>query len=252
MNIICPASLKGGVMKSSLTILLAKYFSQIKKERTLVIDLDSQNSTSSHFVPYDDERNIAKAIFETSPKENMLKSNIIEISDTLHIVQSSLKLAKMQSLPPKTLKSLLAPIQDDYTWCVIDTHPDYGATETTAIYAADLIITPVSLECAFDFKTSMALREFISTDYPELLPKWKILLNRVRESRGENSMVNQYLQLFTTNFDNILDTRIPETKQIGQLIDSKSKLKDTKMWDKIYPALTALVEEINTLIKGVK
>lgn len=51
MKTLVLANNKGGVGKSTITIILATYFALIKKKRVMVIDLDPQCNVSRHFLP---------------------------------------------------------------------------------------------------------------------------------------------------------------------------------------------------------
>ena len=231
MFVTCFSAIKGGVGKSSLTILLTKFIAKIVKKKVLVIDLDFQNSTSFHFLEDEDERNVANALFD-----NQIRENIIEINDRISI---------LQSLHPGSLRNLLKNIQDDFDWCIIDTKPDYNNIVLNGLLAADLIITPVSIECFFDLKTALFLNEQLTLEYPEVLPKWKLLLTRVRKALSENSLIHEYEDNYRNYFNNILCIRIPDTKLIGRLIDSDSEIKNTRVYNKVFVNLSGLFDEID-------
>ena len=236
---LCYSSIKGGVGKSSLTILMAKYIDQIMRQKVLLVDLDFQNSTSFHFIQEDDERNVANALFN-----NEIMQNIIRINDRICILQSSLKLMKMQTLATSSLKTLLAEVNRDFDWCIIDAQPNFNNIVLNGLRAADLIITPVVLECLFDLKTTYFLQEQLAVEYPDVLSKWKLIFTRVRKARSENSIVHEYEKRFRGEFANILETRIPDTKMFGRMIDMDSPVIRNRTFEKAFDVLEALYTEI--------
>jgi len=241
MKTLCLSAIKGGVGKSSLTILLAKFIALIIKQKTLVIDCDFQNSTSFHFAVRND-KNIADALFH-----NNIRDNITVLNEELHIIQSSLRLTKMQTISPNSLKMLLPEISRDYDWCIIDTPPNYNNIVLNGLFACDLIVTPVTLECLFDRKTAVFFREQLEMEYPELLKKWKLLFTKVRKAKSENSTIIEYENSYLKTFRNFLNTRIPETKLISQLIDTNSPLQQ-KIWEKVFISIKELYQEIDSCI----
>ena len=245
MKTVSFSAIKGGVGKSSLTILMAKYISQVIKLKTLVIDLDFQNSTSFHFA-VKGEQNIADALFH-----NQIRKNIIVLDDYLHIVQSSLRLTKMGTISPNSLKMLLQDIKSEYDWCIIDTPPNYNNIVLNGLFAADLIVTPVTMECFFDRKTAVFFREQLEMEYPELLKKWKLLFTKVRKPKSENSNIIRYENSYLNTFHNFLNTKIPETKLIPGIIDTNSPLHQ-KTWEKVLVTITELYDEIDLCLNTAR
>jgi len=141
MQVIGICMPKGGVGKTTISTHLAKCFSELGK--TIMIDIDSQGNTTSHFLakkPKEDENWHIINIFK--------KTTICpqKISDTLDIVGSSLKLAEYEEQVTLNnyyaLKTYLDSIRNIYKYAIIDTPPNVGLFTANTLIASDYIIAP--------------------------------------------------------------------------------------------------------------
>jgi chromosome partitioning protein len=146
MQVISFVSLKGGVGKSSSAISVAKILSE--KSRVLLIDLDPQNATSSHFCP-DFE---GKTIREVLKNEVDIADVIQKIKKNLDFVPSNIELSIIEIELAREgnntmrLFEALDSIDDEYDYCVIDTPPTPGLLMNSAVIASDLVVIPTQAE----------------------------------------------------------------------------------------------------------
>lgn len=159
MNIFTVWNHKGGTGKTSLTSLLSIYLSETSR-KTLMIDLDSQESLTSGFLPEDESR---KTVYEWMIGKSKIKDCIVPVSDNLHIIPGSLLFSKIQnsvnhSLIKKDLKSA------DYDFCFLDCPPTWTNSIVSSIMASSKILIP-SLMSVYDLKsTKFTLNEIMDTD----------------------------------------------------------------------------------------
>lgn len=124
-DIITISSIKGGVGKSVTAIMLGFIFS--KKYKTLLIDIDSQSSVTSYFLPYFENKIDIREynIYEVLKSKKSFMSIVHEITDNLHFAPSHIKLSQFSGEniigQEYKLKTILTPYFDDYDYILIDT-----------------------------------------------------------------------------------------------------------------------------------
>lgn len=245
MTSICLSSIKGGTGKSSTAIMLSKYLAKAGK-KVLCIDLDPQNSLSFHFLDSKEvveTKNIAMAFQSGNLMNNILPTN----HENIDIIQSSFTLVNLRSTPEKSLKRLLVQLKDSYDFLIMDTAPTWDNIVLNAIHAADYIISPARL-AEFDHKGARFYRDQLTMD-TEKLENWHILLNFYKEPRSDNpeSLTNQYLNLFHSDFNNILEVKIPETILVQKSIDTleviSTALNKKKLHDSIIKLASMFLDD---------
>ena len=149
-NIIALANQKGGVGKTTTTINLAAALATLEKT-LLVVDADPQaNASSGLGVDIKDvDCSLYECIIDHADARDALYTTDI---DGLDIIPSHIDLVgaeiEMLNLPnrEKVLKSLLAPIKDDYDYILIDCSPSLGLITVNSLTASDSVIIPVQCE----------------------------------------------------------------------------------------------------------
>ena len=152
--IITYSSLKGGVSKTTSSILTALILS--KQYKTLMIDLDPQNSLTSFFIS-DYEQIQRDNIFNALKGDIPFEKSIHQVSDNLDIIPSVLELEQI-NIWNRVGKELLlkkAIEKLDYKYIVIDTPPSLMTTAVLGLITANVIVIPAKLEAldtrAIDF-----------------------------------------------------------------------------------------------------
>lgn len=198
MRTISILNLKGGVGKTTTAVHLASagFFA---RKRTLLIDLDPQNSATDHLTDEEFADQSAGAfimgkcsfssacqrILPRQADEDGYASMDLMPSGEILLTEAEVMLQARGS--KKTLKNLLEkdPIPHDYI--VIDTGPGLNFLWFNALYAADVVLIPVELQMAAlqGLKRMHEMLAFAAHE-DELKPKvWYLPTNndgRVRES----------------------------------------------------------------------
>ena len=149
-KIIALANQKGGVGKTTTTINLAASLATLEKT-VLVVDADPQANASSGLGV--DIKQIDCSLYEciinhTNVREAIYTTDI----DGLDIIPSHIDLvgAEIEMLNlndrEQVIKKLLAPIQEEYDYILIDCSPSLGLITVNALTAADSVIIPVQCE----------------------------------------------------------------------------------------------------------
>lgn len=245
MKTITFSAIKGGVGKSSLSIILANILHK-SKMKVLVIDADPQNSTTFYYMPdsadYKKNNNIvgnlANILQGASIEDNIVNINGME---NLYLIPSALELLMCKDISPDTLKLKLQDIKN-YDYCIIDTAPTFDTLTLAALEAADIIVTPVQFS-GFDYKSAAFYQDLLKD--LTLEDKWKIVINRFKSLKVGGSLAAEYLSLFSNSFSNrLLDVRIPESSIIKKYIDTGLKITKAKKKMTIFEAVTVFARQL--------
>ncbi len=200
-RVISVANSKGGVGKSTITILLASALAKQKKKKVLIMDTDSQESVSKWY-------NTQKSFYESEP------------------------LVEVERIMVNHVQMYLQKFGEDYDIIFIDvprmTEGDREATNAQLLYYCDSILIPV-LGSQFDVQSTKSFYNIVKdaeAKKKELDYDYTVyaFMNRVN-TRSENSEARELvrsnlkipmleeeirdLKLFTTPslFESILDTK---------------------------------------------
>jgi len=147
---IACANQKGGVGKTTTVVNLATYLA-LSGERILLIDLDPQgNATSGLGIDRDTlEQTVYHGIVEAISGRDLLVSTRVP---GLTLMPSSVGLAGAEveltniDARERQVARLLAPLEDDYDYVLIDCPPALGLLTLNALTAADSVLIPLQTE----------------------------------------------------------------------------------------------------------
>ena len=200
-KIISFANNKGGVGKTTTTASVGTILAR-QGYKVLLVDLDAAGHLTSSFVsmnesPYPTIYEVLTDKLDAQEKEELRLS----IRENLWLYPSSLQLAKMEfelaaALErERKLQRLLAPVQDDYDFILIDCPPSLGIMTLNAFTASNEIIIPMIAE-VLPFQGLTKINDFIATISQYLNPQAHvsgILLTRW-ESTNLSKQIEQGLR----------------------------------------------------------
>ncbi|WNY64531.1 ParA family protein (plasmid) [Borreliella americana] len=150
-KVITIASIKGGVGKSTTSLIFATLLSI--KCKVLLIDIDTQASTTSYFFNRIKDKNIDlinRNIYEVLISNLHIDNALITINKNLDLIPSYLTLHKFnsESIPYKEfkLKEQLKLLSNHYDYIILDTNPSLDFTLTNALVCSNDIIIPITAE----------------------------------------------------------------------------------------------------------
>ena len=179
-KVVSIINLKGGVGKSTLTMMLGEYLSFEFAQDVLLIDMDAQANLSycmmaeSAIQRQNDEGRTIYHLFQralrgenldirefiTQPRlvvSNIARSGMLEYDTNLSMVVSTPSVAQLDEellelwendkpMPQgirQTLVDALAPVMDDYEYVLIDCPPGLSIFSSAALMASDYYVSPV-------------------------------------------------------------------------------------------------------------
>ncbi|GAB6391803.1 MAG: ParA family protein [Treponematales bacterium] len=174
-TVISFSSIKGGVGKTHIVILLARALAASGK-RVLLADSDLNNSLSYHFLDRKAMEKTGRMNFRDalSAEGNNLCDYAVDTRiPGVSLIASSPYLADLRTINEKRLTRMIPTLYGHYDVFLIDCHPTYDNIVLNALHAADYVITPV-LKDLFSYNAAVFLSEKLPQDV-EGLRNWFIL-----------------------------------------------------------------------------
>ncbi|AHH11303.1 ParA family protein (plasmid) [Borrelia coriaceae] len=148
-KIVTVASIKGGVGKSTTSLLFSNILSS-KNYKILLIDLDPQASSTSFYIKFIKGQNIEIKkinIYRVLKKELDIENSVIKINENLDFIASHLSLSQFNeeniSLKESLLKIFLSYIHYRYDFIIMDTAPTLGSLLNNSLVITDYLVIPL-------------------------------------------------------------------------------------------------------------
>ena len=255
-KIIYIGNLKGGVGKTTISYLISNTTASLGL-KTCVIDLDVQSNLTRQYININTEQPV---FYDVIDNKKDISEVIIPISDTMHIIPSSLK----NSLIQKAL-SMQAPkhhlswfnnaclnyLRKNYDVIIVDTPPHLTTLNSVfclCLIDNDHVVIPV---CAEDF-SMMGVQMFlddildIRRSYAiDANTKVSIIMNRFFQSQKNN--LEMLVKMGQSYGDMLSETIITDNAKVREVINSKINIGDIKLGKEIYEVVSSLLQEFNIL-----
>ena len=246
MQTVTFANLKGGVGKTTLLILTARYL-YATGARVLVVDSDLQRSATFYLSSDTDEigtRSLASALANENAEDNIIPGHI-------HYIPSSLRLMGMRSQPPGAYRSLFAPLANRYDYLLIDTPAGYDNFILNAVVAADTVVVPVEFG-QWPIHSTLSFLDQIAKELGETShfddKRFLCVPNRVRTSskEGPNSLNQQYRDLLQHSLgpEVLAPVELRESAIIKRALDTLEPITQAKTKQATLKAIAQLCEAI--------
>ncbi|MBT2326565.1 ParA family protein [Variovorax paradoxus] len=144
MSVLVFSNQKGGVGKSTLSVLFSRWLADKRGARVCVIDLDTQCNCSKSLLRFAGCVE-ASALFAPQPLRwpPVAASSITLLGGSKQL--ADLELARPDAIIP-LFRSQIAALAQVFDRVVIDTPPALGLRMSAALIAADSVVCPIELE----------------------------------------------------------------------------------------------------------
>lgn len=255
-EVIAIQNFKGGVAKTTISVHLAQWLA-IRGFRVLIIDLDSQASTTTMFgytpdieideadtiAPYiyGDQRTIHYAIRKTHiPNLSLIPANL-QLYQAEYYMQAKNNETPVYSYLPAALED----IKKDFEFIIIDPPPALGMFSMNSLVAATSMLVPMPPRM-LDFASSMQFFSMMKETITEiqdrldfeldynfikiLISKKKARLNNDKNARAEDDIVSIARQVLGSRW--MLENTIYESSAIDNAVNKFSTLYEINATNK--------------------
>ena len=218
-RVLAIANQKGGVGKTTTSVNLAASL-QATKRRVLLIDLDPQgNATMGSGV---NKADLERSIYEVLMQECSAADAIVKTTGGFHILPANgdLTAAEIALLSADNrelrLREIIATLDADYDYVVIDCPPSLNMLTINALVAAHGVIIPMQCEY-YALEGLSALVETITAISSTLNPQLQIegILRTMYDPRSKLTLEVSG-QLFTHFGDKVYRTVVPRNIRLAE------------------------------------
>lgn len=240
MYTIVIGSYKGGTGKTTSTVNLA-YNLAMSGYRVLVIDADPQANTTYMLSSVCSSSRTLNDLFRGIRITSCIRRSRFSRNLSLDVIKSSSDIEELSG-DVETIKNSLKQIENEYDFCIIDTHPSMQLPTISAIVAADLMLIPFKPDGYG--KTGLAiLDEYISQIRslynPEL--EYYVFLTQYANHSSQNKVVFELAEKY--NFP-LLNTVISNREAVNSSILMRRPLAMHRKKDAVTRDYIELMDEV--------
>lgn len=261
---------KGGVTKTTTSMMLGQGLSLRRARKVLLIDLDPQGSTTTLFginphAEVEAGATVLAAI--TGDRPDLLGVPQKTYWDNLDLIPSSTDLFNAEFILPAQAQSggaryefwsvlgrAIEPLRDEYDYIIIDTAPTLSYLTINALFAADGILVPVVPDLLSftsmvqfwslfsDLVKGMAMRgESARKTYDYI----DILITRLPNKKEAMAMRDLIIKTYG---DHVLQIAIPETALAMSTSSEFATVYDSAKWEGSAEAYRRICEPYDQLV----
>lgn len=256
-------NIKGGIYKTSMSIITAYELAKDKSKKILLWDLDLQENLTQYVykVNHNDKTTIdivdgenANEVIVKSPNLNYPNIDIIPSDIGLAMLDEKISLqpAREKVLARWYMKNI--EILGEYDYIICDLSPSYNLTAKNILYLADSIIVPIMDKNISSLRGAALFKELWSRDKYYLEKedediKATILVGYEKQRTQVSDLFDKYLQKFEEIKDIMLFSYIRRNTFVEKALLSKLSISDYLLKNNQNHFSK---EEIESMIKELK
>ena len=149
----------------------------------MVLDADPQTNLTPFFTKVNANGHTIKTVLQ---HPNLVRSAIYRTRyGNIDIIKGSTDLVENDAYDTNALLKALLQIQDRYDACIMDTRPAMELITTSALYAADVLVTPVCLDKFCRDNLLLVEDKYHHLQEQGVGVEWKIFANKVENKRAQ-------------------------------------------------------------------
>lgn len=262
MKIVSFFNVKGGVGKTTLTILTAIKLSKENK-KILIIDADTQaNLTQFMYKIVHNKKTMFEALTDNTVAEEIIVKSPMEDYPNMDLIPSDLSLSVLSEfLTTKTnrekavwrwFKSNIESLKN-YDYIFIDLSPSYDLIARNFMLISDSIITPLEYQDIASIRGCELFYQKFNQDLEEMEMKNEakraVVINSYTNRKlSSGDTFNSYLSTFDDINRDLLENKISDTTIVKNAILNKMDIEDylrkTKKAHKIREEFNGFIEEL--------
>lgn len=262
MKIVSFFNVKGGVGKTTLTILSAIKLSKQDK-KILIIDADTQaNLTQFMYKIVHNNKTMFEALTDSSSADEVIIKSPMSEYPNMDLIPSDLSLSVLSEfLTTKTnrekavwrwFKSNIETLKN-YDYIFIDLSPSYDLIARNFMLISDSIITPLEYQDIASIRGCELFYQKFNQDLEEMEmtneAKRAVIINSYTSRKlSSGDIFNEYLDTFNNIKKDLLETKISDTTIVKNAILNKMDIDDylrkTKKAHKIREEFNQFIEEL--------
>lgn len=187
---------KGGVGKTTMSVNLAYNFSRMGK-KVLIVDWDPQCNTTPFFTRADDRK---KTVLDITEDFKCTRNCISRTKyKSIDIIKGNTYLTEESvDYSDNILDYALQEVEDDYDIILIDCRPSFEHLTMNALYAADILLTPMLLDGFCKDNLALVERTYLQVQdkFSEKELSWMVVANKVRNLNAARRIYSELMEKY--------------------------------------------------------
>lgn len=245
MKTITIGNLKGGVGKTTTAVNLA-YSLSLQEKRVLVIDADPQTNVTPFFTKANSQGRTLMDVLEHP--EKMKRCIYKSKYPYIDIIKGNTGIVEADA-GELGLSQALGLVENQYDYCVIDTRPAFENLTADALYASDIMLTPVCLDkfCRDNLALVDEYLDRLEAETGHNLT-WKIFANKVDSARKAQRKI--FEDLVTKHDYPLLETCVSRSAVVDNALELYKPVQKHRRSSQVARDYEELAKEVAGLQEG--